>query len=78
MDNDALVFDISIPGIGDVGVEARDGHLLIRTDRIAASNISVFLNTAWTDTDLAVSVNGTWLKDAYALGQHREPDNLED
>lgn len=59
--------------------EAPEGHLVITTpNKLNAMHVSVFLNTIWSDCDLAVCVNGTWLKDAFAAGQHREPGNLED
>lgn len=30
---------------------------------------SVYITTCWRDTDLAILVNHTWLKDAYPAGQ---------
>jgi hypothetical protein len=51
--------------------EAPEGHVVIATERLNVKHVSVFLNTVWADTDLAVSVNGQWLDGAYEAGQHK-------
>lgn len=56
---------------GDVVLEESDGHVTINTERLNVPNISVHLNTVWSDTDLAVCVNGKWMTEAYAAGQHK-------
>ena len=52
--------------------ESPEGHIVITTDRLTVKNVSIFLNTIWADSDVAVSVNGQWLDDAYEAGQHRK------
>lgn len=64
---------------GVIEIVEGDSHLILRSaTALHAPRITAFLNTVWSDCDLAVYANGHWLKDAYAAGQHREPGNLED
>lgn len=68
---------IELPS-GKIELEDKDNHVFIRTERLNVGNITAFIDTVWADCDLAVSVNGRWLKDAFTAGQHRDPGNLED
>jgi len=54
---------------GTITVEETDDHITIGTEPLITKNVSVFLHTAWRDSDTAVSVNGQWLDGAHAAGQ---------
>jgi hypothetical protein len=59
---------------GKITIEENLGHVVIKTDRLATKNVTVFLGTVFADTDVVVSVNGQFLDGAYEAGQHRKAE----